>query len=123
MDFETVYATEQNTPESYVEYSSFYYRKPQMLVDDLVNIQEEYYREANKLATMMANNVMRQKNMYIQQQKAKIVEDAAVFDILLRQIEAGRKAILSTRSSTKTNMTSVWNKEAHRKKMKELFVY
>ena len=118
--------TQENTPDAdaYAKYASKYYGKKRTsrfddIQADIDRIEEEYRREANKLATMMANYVMGQKNIHVRQQKTKLQQEAALFDMLLRQIEADRKAILST----KTKLVSVWNKEAHHKKMKELFAY
>jgi hypothetical protein len=117
--------TQENTPEAYTKYASRYYGKKQQttrfeeIQADINRIEQEYRREANNLITMMANYVMGQKNIHVQQQKTKLQEEAALFDMLLRQIEADRKAILGT----KTKPVSVWNKEAHHKKMKELFAY
>jgi arsenate reductase-like glutaredoxin family protein len=116
MDIESAYATGEATPESYAEYASWYYGKKNEHLDDIQTAIDDL---ANELATMMANKVMCLKNIHVQQQKAKLQQEAALFDTLLRQIEVIRKPILDT----KTKSDSVWNKEAHRKKMKERFAY
>ena len=106
MDIESIYSDQGyskkqlgNTPDTYVKYASWYYgkkdSKPLDNIQAYINsIEEEYRREANKLVTMMANYVMSQKNIHVQKQKSKLQKESAVFDSILRQIEADRKAIL-----------------------------
>ena len=95
------YTTTEDAFETYIEYASLYYGNTQMnrfdeIQADIDILEEEYRREANKLAIMMTNHVMQQKNNYVRQQKIQLKNDAAKFDSTLRQIESDRKAILSS---------------------------
>ncbi len=95
------YTTTEDASETYMKYASLYYGNTQTnrfdeIQADLDILEEEYRREANKFATMMTNLVMQQKNNYVRRQKIQLQKDAAKFDSTLRQIEADRKAILSS---------------------------